>query len=146
MAGLGLEKVGTGVSLCSPHWLQQNAILGSKSLCIRISWLGRRKDAWMRQRELGVTVAMVADFAETITSWRSRRKGLGKWVAGDPGAADTGQGCSVLLFLFCFLLLLPTLGIPPGRGWRRLLLVPSISLNSSLAECLHHSILPSILL
>lgn len=146
MAGLGLEKAGTGVSLCSPHWLQQNAIPGSKSLCIRFSWLGRRKDAWVRQRELGVTVAMVADFAETIASWRSRRKGLGKWVAGDPGAADTGQGRPVLLFLFCFLLLLPTLGIPRGGGWRRLLLVPSISLNSSLAECLRHSILPSILL
>lgn len=98
----------------------------------------------MRQRELGITVAMVADFAETIASWRSRRKGLGKWVAGDPGAADTGQRRPVLLFLFCFVLLLPTLGIPRGGGWRRLLLVPSISLNSSLAECLRHSILPSI--
>lgn len=31
----------------------------------------------MRQREFGVTVAMVADFAETIASWGSRRKGLG---------------------------------------------------------------------
>lgn len=67
-------------------------------------------------------------------------------MVGDPGAADTGQGRRVLLFLFSFLLLLPTLGIPRGGGWRRLLLVPSISLNSSLAECLRHSILPSILL
>lgn len=95
MAGLGLEKVGTGVSLRSPPWLQLSAVLGSKSLCIR-------KDAWMRQRELGVTVAMVTDFAETIASWVSRRKGLGKWVAGDPGAADTGQGrqCAFVSVLF----------------------------------------------
>lgn len=95
MAGLGLEKVDTGVSLCSPPWLQQSAVLGSKSLCIR-------KDAWMRQRELGVTVAMVTDFAETIASWVSRRKGLGKWVAGDPGVADTGQRhqCAFVSVLF----------------------------------------------
>lgn len=108
MAGLGLEKVGTGVSLRSPPWLQQSAVLGSKSLCIR-------KDAWMRQRELGVTVAMVTDFAETIASWVSRRKGLGKWVAGDPGVADTGQGHQCAFVSVCFLLLLPTLGILWGR-------------------------------
>lgn len=147
MAGLGLEKVGTGISLSSPLWLQQSAILGSKSLCIRISWLGGRKDAWLRQRELGVIVAMVADFAETIASWVSRRKGLGKWVAGDPGVADTGQGhhCAFVSVLFSSSPSHPW-DSTGGGGWRRLLLVPSISLNSSLAECLQHSILPSILL
>lgn len=107
LAGLGLEKVGTGVSFRSPPWLQQSAILGSKSLCIR-------KDALVRQRELGVTVAMVTDFAETIASWMSRRKGLGKWVAGDPGVADMRTS---MCFCFCFVFFFsfPPLGFHGGR-------------------------------
>lgn len=61
MAELGLEKVNTRVPFSSTSWLKKRASLGNRSLRRGIPWLGGRKDDWMRQRELGVTVAMALD-------------------------------------------------------------------------------------
>lgn len=61
MAELGLEKVNSRVSFSSTSWLKKRASLGNKSLRRGLPWLGGRKDDWMRQRELGVTVAMALD-------------------------------------------------------------------------------------
>lgn len=143
VAGIGLEKVGPGVSLSSLPWLKQSVSLGSNSLCVGIPWLEGRKDAQMRQRELGVTVAMAPDFAENIASWLSRRKVLGSGWQMTQGQLIQDKDISALLCLFCF-------SSSPSHPWdsmgRRLFLVPSLSLNSSLAKCLSPSILPSILL
>lgn len=72
--------------------------------------------------------------AETMTSWLSRRKVLevsGRWPRDSWYRTGTWVYFWFLFcFVFCFfLLLLPSLRILWGGGWRSLFLVPSISLN-----------------
>lgn len=57
-------------------------------------------DETKRARCHGVTVAMVADFAETIASWGSRRKGLGSGWQVTQGQLI--QDKDVVCFCFCF--------------------------------------------